>query len=65
MFFKMGFDLGTVDSGERLLPFGLPVFFFFVCLFVCFYSTVRRILSKLYMVYLLSIFSNKVYQSRS
>ena len=26
MFFEMRFDLGTLDSGERLLPFGLLVF---------------------------------------
>ena len=26
MFFEMRFDLGTLDSGERSLPFGLPVF---------------------------------------
>ena len=25
MFFEMRFDLGTLDSGERLLPFGLLV----------------------------------------
>ena len=28
MFFEMRFDLGTLDSGERPLPFGLLVFFF-------------------------------------
>ena len=27
MFFEMRFDLGTLDSGERSLPFGLLVFF--------------------------------------
>ena len=27
MFFEMRFDLGTLDSGERLLPFGLLVGF--------------------------------------
>ena len=26
MFFEMRFDLGTLDSGERSLPFGLLVF---------------------------------------
>ena len=26
MFFEMRFDLGTLDSGEQSLPFGLPVF---------------------------------------
>ena len=26
MFFEMRFDLGTLDSGEQLLPFGLLVF---------------------------------------
>ena len=26
MFLEMRFDLGTLDSGERLLPFGLLVF---------------------------------------
>ena len=26
MFFEMRFDLGTLDSGERLLPFGLLVY---------------------------------------
>ena len=26
MFFEMGFDLGTLDSGEQSLPFGLLVF---------------------------------------
>ena len=28
MFFEMRFDLGTLDSGERSLPFGLLVLFF-------------------------------------
>ena len=28
MFFEMKFDLGTLDSGERSLPFGLLVFLF-------------------------------------
>ena len=38
MFFEMRFDLGTLDSGERSLPFGLLVFcisaycFFLHCL---------------------------------
>ena len=27
MFFEMRFDLGTLDSGERSLPFGLLVYF--------------------------------------
>ena len=27
MFFEIRFDLGTLDSGERSLPFGLLVFF--------------------------------------
>ena len=27
MFFEIRFDLGTLDSGERLLPFGLLVKF--------------------------------------
>ena len=41
MFFEMRFDLGTLDSGERSLPFGLlakhktefscSVFYFHVC----------------------------------
>ena len=38
MFFEMRFDLGTLDSGERSLPFGLLVFFlffFFFCFFFC------------------------------
>ena len=26
MFFEMRFDLGTLDSGERSLPFGLLVY---------------------------------------
>ena len=26
MFFEMRFDFGTLDSGERSLPFGLLVF---------------------------------------
>ena len=30
MFFEMKFDLGTLDSGERSLPFGLIVFFLFL-----------------------------------
>ena len=29
MFFEMRFDLGTLDSGERLLPFGLLVCVYF------------------------------------
>ena len=29
MFFEMRFDLGTLDSGERSLPFGLLVSYFF------------------------------------
>ena len=28
MFFETRFDLGTLDSGERLLPFGLLVHYF-------------------------------------
>ena len=28
MFFEMRFYLGTLDSGERLLPFGLLVLYF-------------------------------------
>ena len=28
MFFEMRFDLGTLDSGERSLPFGLLVLLF-------------------------------------
>ena len=28
MFFEMRFDLGTLDSGERSLPFGLLVIYF-------------------------------------
>ena len=34
MFFEMRFDLGTLDSGERSLPFGLLVFVsigFYLC----------------------------------
>ena len=27
MFFEMRFDLGTLDSGERSLPFGLLVLY--------------------------------------
>ena len=27
MFFEMRFDLGTLDSGERSLPFGVLVFY--------------------------------------
>ena len=27
MFFEMRFDFGTLDSGERSLPFGLLVFY--------------------------------------
>ena len=30
MFFEMRFDLGTLDSGERSLPFGLLVFLMLV-----------------------------------
>ena len=30
MFFEMRFDLGTLDSGERSLPFGLLVSFFYL-----------------------------------
>ena len=40
MFFEMRFDLGTLDSGEQLLPFGLLVgikcefgVFFRICVF--------------------------------
>ena len=33
MFFEMRFDLGTLDSGERSLPFGLLVFCFFFDVF--------------------------------
>ena len=33
MFFEMRFDLGTLDSGERSLPFGLLVFLFFFFFF--------------------------------
>ena len=38
----MRFDLGTLDSGERSLPFGLLVFFFFVFFFLlfCFFVVV-------------------------
>ena len=33
MFFGMRFDLGTLDSGERSLPFGLLVFFIWISKF--------------------------------
>ena len=33
MFFEMRFDLGTLDSGERSLPFGLLVSSFFFPIF--------------------------------
>ena len=39
MFFEMRFDLGTLDSGERSLPFGLLVCFFFC--FVLFFVFCR------------------------
>ena len=32
MFFDMRFDFGTLDSGERSLPFGLLVLHFLVLL---------------------------------
>ena len=32
MFFEIRFDLGTLDSGERSLPFGLLVFHCYVIL---------------------------------
>ena len=34
MFFEMRFDLGTLDSGERSLPFGLLVCFFIDWFFI-------------------------------
>ena len=33
MFFEMRFDLGTLDSGEWSLPFGLLFFTVYLCLF--------------------------------
>ena len=42
MFFEVRFDLGTLDSGERSLPFGLLVCccFFVVVFFRCFFFLV-------------------------
>ena len=42
MFLEMRFDLGTLDSGERSLPFGLLVFFLVVT-----HVTFKSNLSKL------------------
>ena len=46
MFFEMRFDLGTLDSGERSLPFGLLVF---NCIYLTFKNIVPmvRIISNL------------------
>ena len=36
MFFEMRFDLGTLDSGERSLPFGLLVWLLLLLVCCCF-----------------------------
>ena len=45
MFFEMRFELGTLDSGERSLPFGLLVRINTV---ICFYSYMLEEALKIY-----------------
>ena len=46
MFFEMRFDLGTLDSGERSLPFGLLVFGVFLSSFLFFLSSLLPMSTK-------------------
>ena len=41
--FEMRFDLGTLDSGERSLPFGLLVFYFYNNIFIHFLGDMYEI----------------------